>query len=510
MKKLLVSLIFFLFAQVLVVGSVLGDTAGCIDCHGTHDNCFSCHEFDPDPGAPNPHHLTDYADVGNCEHCHADPRPSSPNWNPATLPGDNGLLSGLNVPTQLACRECHISFSNDSMIVTKFSRTDYETYKDDYTPATAHTIENAELAALGQINNYGICFSCHNVTVFHARPDKFSDSWNYNGDDGDTERCTGDREWHTLDGRGYGNPNPDSWAHFLPGRSSGSISAFNLFKDPGFGYTPIPGYPSWDTGPCDDEHLYATNRTGKSFKRITVPRVPGNGNTTGSVPVFASLCPMTPEGENCPLMAPVLINEGDTQCTTCSVTLNWNAITAPLVAEVGYLVEVDDNSNFSSPTYTSDPDNWITATSFSVTMASDTTYYWRVTARDNDYPTDVSPASAKDSFRLYNYPPLAAPKLEWPPNGYEMEDWTDDHVGWPIGQNPLRWNASSGATEYYCEIWDNWGGDGANSDWTTALSYHVGDVPDWEEYFWHCKAKNATGQQSGWSATWSWFDSYVE
>ena len=234
------------------------------------------------------------ASVGNCEHCHPDPRGDSIGWA-ADLPGDNGYKSGIGVPTQLACKECHVSFSNGKMIITKFSRSNYVDYKQDYYKSAVHIIENADLAAFGRINNYGICFSCHNgitaiaVKVWHARPDKHHSSWVY-GQSKD-ERCTGRGENWTFE---Y-NPNrPLSLAKYLPGRTSGTIGRFNLFNVPGFGY--IPG--KWDYGPCDDADQYQS--TPLSFKRIAIPAVAGNGNTSGTTPVFPSLYRMTPDGEIIP------------------------------------------------------------------------------------------------------------------------------------------------------------------------------------------------------------------
>ncbi|MFC1837087.1 hypothetical protein ACFLYW_00190 [Thermodesulfobacteriota bacterium] len=534
-----------------------GATAGCIDCHGVHTDCYSCHFEDPIPGE-NPHHATTYADNGVCEHCHADPRGNPfiensddvPIWA-APFPGDNGVESGLNAPTQMACRECHVSFENGSMIVNKFTRSNYVSYADEpYEKTPVHTINNPELAALGQINNYGICFSCHGntattVTVWHARPDKHSSSWVLGQNR--IEYCTGDRDIIPCNGNNGGLCNdtePEGLANFLPGRSGGGISDFNLFNQKltaedkeGFGYIPA----AWDNAECSDAASYQTNYilhdvtcptgsvcrwispyTGQQYRKryetyhpdweyITVPAVPGNGcndiNDPGcsadrAVPVFASICPMTSEGvEDCPPPPPVLIPEPNTTCSdNCVVTLNWNAVSDPDIAEVGYKVDVDDNADFYSVNHSS---NWITSTSFNVSLPTSDTYYWHVTARDNNNPASKSSWSSKDSFTLVIPAQMpGVPTLHWPPNNYDYQ------VGWPAGQNPLQWNAAANATHYYCEVRrDTPGGPIVRqSGWITATQYNPGDLPDNRWYYWRVKSKSASGVQSAWSVQWRWFD----
>jgi hypothetical protein len=387
--------------------------------------------------------------VGNCEYCHKDPRPSAPGWD-APTPGDNGVNSGVNVPTQMACRECHISFENGSMIVTKFTRSNYVSYAtEQYAKETVHSIDNPELAALGRINNYGICFSCHDgiraeaVTVWHARPDKAavkngatSNTWVLG--QRDSARCTSYRD--IIDGGDM--TVPANLAKFLPGRTGGGISDFNLFvekltaeDEEGFGR--IPGYNQ--SAPCGDAQAYQTNYITQelddiepgSFKLwvasngdkyierwitshpdweyVTIPAVPGNGNTSGRVPVFASLCPNV-----------VVDGQGVEDC--------------PLL------------------------------------------------------PTVLAPAP---------------PTLSWPAINYSGQ------VCYPAGQNLLQWNASADATEYNCEV--KLGSTVvASSGWTTATSFcpvdPAGyDLPDNKTYTWSVSAKNSAGTSDP-SATRSWFD----
>ncbi|MFC1837085.1 hypothetical protein ACFLYW_00180 [Thermodesulfobacteriota bacterium] len=473
-----------------------GATTGCIDCHGVHTDCYSCHFEDPSPGE-NPHHATTYADNGMCEHCHADPRPDTPGWN--SEPGDNGYLSGLDVPTQMACRQCHVKFANGQMTVTKFERTDYEKYKVDYIKTTipSHTIDNPTLAALGRINNYGACLSCHGVQIWHARPDKHSSSWVMG--EWDELRCTGSRA--AWDPRW---PPPDNQAKYLPGRSSGTISSFNLFVEPGFGFTP----GQYDYDPCSDAHLYQSSPY--NYKVIQIPQLTGNGMTSGAVPVFPSLCPMTSAGvENCPMAPPELITEPATYCVdNCPVTLEWYATSDPPdITEVDYWLQVDNNANFSSPVYNS---GWIPDTSDATSaLTPRTVYHWRVKATDRNNPADETPWSSKGTFYIDGpITQLNPPTLYWPANNYSGQ------VGWPIGQNPLQWNPVLDGNQYRVEI--RMGGNScsngtvvSDSGWKSGTSYNPGDLSDNNWYYWHVKARassNPVASESDWSVCRKWYD----
>ena len=53
------------------------------------------------------------------------------------------------------------------------------------------------------------------------------------------------------------------------------------------------------------EYLRANyTTTSLNFTRIAIPAVPANRNTSGSDPVLPSLCPKTPDGEECPPAPP--------------------------------------------------------------------------------------------------------------------------------------------------------------------------------------------------------------
>ncbi|MFC1837771.1 hypothetical protein ACFLYW_03730, partial [Thermodesulfobacteriota bacterium] len=464
MKKLLICLALLTLAQVFVIGSALAaecnschETAhtACNNCHSTaHNACLNCHVMDPD--LPNPHHGTTNAMIGACEYCHEDPRPDF-----GAGPGDNGDLSGLNYPTQLACQECHVSFDGGQLTVTRFTRTDYISYAEDYdrTPVDSHTIPNTS----GTINNYGICLGCHTtLSLWHARPDKNSPTgvhgeWIYGGYTPE-ERCTGGHPCNCY-WQLEGVPDALSWARYAPGRSSGTIGDFNLHNLVGFGYDPGNIDLGQDHSQCLDAHDYQSSPLNFELTMVNGIECQTNQNppaycssTDREVPVFPSLCPMVVVNgvgvEDCPLASPTLVNEPNAYCETdsCAVTLNWSTVSDPDVQVVGYYVEVDNNADFSSPEYFSNKDNWITATSFTQLMAKGT-YYWRVMAHDNNDPSDESAWSQPvDTFLLQDAVPLCeVPQQVWVLTSHNY----NGQVGYPPGQNKLRWNASANAANYY-------------------------------------------------------------
>jgi hypothetical protein len=200
-----------------------------------------------------------------------------------------------------------------------------------------------------------------------------------------------------------------------------------------------------------------------------------------------------------PPTVPVLIDEPNSTCSgTCSVTLQWNSSTDPDSGPIQYSVVIDNASDFSSPNYAS---GWISETSWTTAIGNSSIWYFRVQARDANHVEAVSAWSSADRFEINLPGAPTAPTLSWPADGYS------DQVGFPAGENPLQWNASAGATEYYCEYW---GGASGNSSWTAATSFNPGDLSDNYDYYWHVKARKPDGMggwlESAWSDTRWWFD----
>ncbi|MEW6429152.1 MAG: hypothetical protein AB1568_14075 [Thermodesulfobacteriota bacterium] len=126
--------------------------------NGTAINCTSCHGTS--------HHSSPQAVAGNCTHCHVDPRST---WT-AMRPGDNGGSSQF--PTQLGCKQCHVRVVGSTIYIDKI-RYGSNGYGSAPIKSVQHTLSGV---TGGKINNFGICFSCHNgikatrVGLYHAKP----------------------------------------------------------------------------------------------------------------------------------------------------------------------------------------------------------------------------------------------------------------------------------------------------------------------------------------------------
>jgi hypothetical protein len=122
-----------------------------------------------------------------------------------------------------------------------------------------------------------------------------------------------------------------------------------------------------------------------------------------------------------------------------------------------------------------------------------------------DQGTNYKPAPATGGQTTAAGTPPAAPVLLGPNSGYSGQvGYSDEETVLTV----LQWNASSGATQYYCEVLANDGSSVVSSSgWTTGLSHDPGDLLDNTDYYWRVKARNANGE-SGWSPTWSWYDAW--
>jgi hypothetical protein len=112
---------------------------------------------------------------------------------------------------------------------------------------------------------------------------------------------------------------------------------------------------------------------------------------------------------------------------------------------------------------------------------------------DNTFGDGSPLANRAVWMRVYNAPncvdtaPIAAPVLSSPANGAEFGR---------TQSISLTWNSVSGASAYYVEVWSN--GVQLQSGWVTGTSWSIGTRPaGW--YQWRVKARNSTGQESGWN-----------
>lgn len=263
------------------------------------------------------HHASPRASVGQCEFCHADPRPS---WS-TTAPGDNGTLAGLTQarPTQMACIDCHVAFTGTNMTVTKYTRASYADFKADWTRSIQHTIPMTG----SRINNYGICLSCHmvgstkvpaaaQISLWHAIPSRFgATAWTFYNQ---AASATAGK----LQTRSSCNTTTSGdLAHFAAGRSKNATTAtapqsliggFNIFA-PNFGIPPTDSVTGRSQSyRCDGSGKDRVSFNSKAFDtpaftRVLVPTtvtafvanspITLLNTTTRSMPVFASIAPVT-------------------------------------------------------------------------------------------------------------------------------------------------------------------------------------------------------------------------
>jgi hypothetical protein len=135
-----------------------------------------------------------------------------------------------------------------------------------------------------------------------------------------------------------------------------------------------------------------------------------------------------------PPPAPILIDEPNV-VSADPVTLQWNAVTCTDGDPVDYQVQLDDSTSlFTSVDHDS---GWITGDcvsgvcSWTVSVATDKTWYWRVRARDAVHTTSESSWSTVDSFILTS-PPIIDESFE----GSGYEEFTNGIVSSGCTLNP--------------------------------------------------------------------------
>jgi hypothetical protein len=205
-----------------------------------------------------------------------------------------------------------------------------------------------------------------------------------------------------------------------------------------------------------------------------------------------------------PPPSPTLTPEPDkSELVPVSVTLEWGAVTDPDGEPVQYYVEVDNNSDFSSPEYATP--TWISGTNWTTPIDTAATWYWRVKARDAVYTEAESSWSASDSFIMFGPPP--APTLV---------DEPDVGSNDPISVT-LEWNAvtcpDGDAPEYYVVVDDNSDFSSLYDETPGWISTNTWDVTvdPFTTWYWRVMARDTvhTDLESPWSATGS-FEVYRE
>ena len=205
-----------------------------------------------------------------------------------------------------------------------------------------------------------------------------------------------------------------------------------------------------------------------------------------AVNVVANESPITEEANAMPgkISSPVLAsppNGATNQWTT--LTLTWN----PAVTASSYHLQVAVDTNFASLIVN---DSTITGVNKEVSpLDFNTTYYWRVSAKNIAGTTAFSPYS---KFTVI----AAAPAT------VTLSSPTDQLTGVPV--NPtLRWNSVTGAASYHIQV-------ASKSSFSPSLvdtivssaSYQPGALSNNTTYYWRIRWKNAQDYGS-YSTVWS-------
>ncbi len=163
-------------------------------------------------------------------------------------------------------------------------------------------------------------------------------------------------------------------------------------------------------------------------------------------------------------------------CQDTSLTLDWNNVTNA----VGYQVQIGTACGSGSTYTTTSSQQAITG------LASNTTYYWRVRARNSCNTYGIW--SACRSFMTKPAPPAVA-TLQSPSNGA----CTPTTV-------TLNWSNVAGATGYEVQIGSACGQGPVAT--TTSSQYVATNLPGGTHY-WRVRAQDSCGQFGSWSGCWS-------
>jgi hypothetical protein len=225
------------------------------------------------------------------------------------------------------------------------------------------------------------------------------------------------------------------------------------------------------------------------------PTAVSNWSTVDSFYVWLPLAPAPPG-----LISPANGFNGVTCSLTYTVNFSWGAVTAPDGGAVEYQIVADDDPNFGSINYDS---GWISGTSWSVSVARDYTYSWKVRAREAAHPTAVSNWSAVNTFTVTLPSIFNPPALSSPGNGFY-----DETTGGTYGIT-FSWGSviapDCDSCEYQIQVsQDNFATTYAQSGWLPTPTWYY-DVWTGYNYWWRVKARDAvhTTTESGWSGAWS-------
>ena len=223
------------------------------------------------------------------------------------------------------------------------------------------------------------------------------------------------------------------------------------------------------------------------------------GNTGSPTNQYWNVVTPWTSGASLPVLAsPVLVTEANATCSgSCSVALQWNAVSNTGGGPVQYSVQVSNSSTFATVNYIS---GWISGTSWSVSLGNGT-WYWRVQARDSLNTTTVSDWSTAGSFTLSSTPPSSSGPTV-PVLIAETDGTCTGSCGIQLLWNPSS-NSNGNGVQYSVQVSSSSAFSSVNSSsgwisgtsWTPTLGTGT--------WYWRVQARDAanTSLVSAWSAT---------
>lgn len=168
--------------------------------------------------------------------------------------------------------------------------------------------------------------------------------------------------------------------------------------------------------------------------------------------------------------------------------LDWTDVTDATV--VHYQLQVDDNTDFSSPVVSK---TWVKLSSTTLPALPDGEYYWRVRAVDE--ANNMSAWSSIWSFTVDTVAPLV-PTLTYPASGYNTADSTP-WLDWTDVTDPS-------VVHYQVQVDDDadFSSPEISKTWVNSSSTTLSALPD-GEYHWRVRAVDEAGNEGEWSDVWS-------
>jgi RHS repeat-associated protein len=185
---------------------------------------------------------------------------------------------------------------------------------------------------------------------------------------------------------------------------------------------------------------------------------------------------------------PTLVSPGTASTLTDNTPdFTWNGVTGT-ESPYTYEIQVDDNSDFSSPNFTTKISN-LTATPTSV--LPDGSYAWRVRAINN---VGIAGEWSDVWTVTVDTAPPDVPVLVAPTDG------SSDHLVKPN----FSWGVVTGATQYQLQVDNNSDFSSPELDQSPATASYTPTVSLQQgTFYWHVRAKDAAGNWSAYSAAWT-------